>query len=94
MLAATNVIFQRQPRLRTLAAGPAASMNGVLRPSNCRVEGVVFVDPIQVRNPWAHWTTLMLFPLSDPLVAWLLGVLGFVGVLAKRYQQQAGGPLS
>jgi hypothetical protein len=29
----------------------------VLRPSNCWVEGVVFVDPIQVKNPRAHWAT-------------------------------------
>src|SRR5262249_11528091 len=43
-------------------------------------------------NPSAQ--TLMLFRLWHPFVGWLLGVLGFVGVLVKRYQQQAGGPLS
>src|SRR5215831_18999665 len=55
------------------------SMNGVLRPSNCRVEGVSFADPIQVRHPEAHWTTLVLFPLWNPFVAWLLAVLGMLG---------------
>jgi len=54
-------------------------MNGVLRPSNCRVEGVSFADPIQVGHPEAHWTTLVLFPLWNPFVAWLLVVLGMLG---------------
>ena len=65
-------------------------MNGVLRPSDCRVEGVAFADPIQVRNPRAHWTTLMLFPLWDPFVAWLLVVSGMVGIGVKRHQNKHG----
>lgn len=72
------------PRPFTLITWPGESMNeGMLRPSNCRVEGVVFVDPNQVKNPPAHWATLMLFPLWHPFVAWLLMVLGFVGTRVR-----------
>lgn len=69
--------------------------NGVLRPSNGWIEGVAIADPIQVRNPGVHWSTLMLFPLWNPFVAWLLVVLGMVGMWATRKQgQPAERPLS
>jgi len=70
-------------------------MNGVLRSSNCWVEGVAFADPIQVRHPGPHWTTLVLFPLWHPFIAWLLAVSGGVGMMVRRHQNQnAVGPSS
>jgi hypothetical protein len=60
-------------------------MNGVLRPSNCRVEGVAFADPIQVGHPGPHWATLVLFPLWSPFVAWLLIASGAVGTRVQRH---------
>jgi hypothetical protein len=62
---------------------------GLLRPTYCRVDGVAFANPIQVENPPAHWATLVLFPLWDPFVAWLLGVSGLV-LLALKHPNEFG----
>lgn len=58
--------------------------SGVLRPSDCPVWGVTFVDPIQTARPRAHWQTLVLFPLWHPFVAWLLAVSGLLGTRIAR----------
>ncbi|QPF84503.1 hypothetical protein IC762_33700 [Bradyrhizobium genosp. L] len=53
--------------------------DGVLRPSDCWVNGVVFLDPVQTGHPGMHWATLVLFPLWHPFVAWLLAGAGLLG---------------
>ncbi|OKO67489.1 hypothetical protein [Bradyrhizobium sp. NAS96.2] len=58
--------------------------SGVLRPSNCPVWGVTFVDPIQTARPGAHWQTLLLLPFWHPFVAWLLAVSGVLGIRINR----------
>jgi hypothetical protein len=60
-------------------AGSDGSNRSLLLPSNCRVQGVTFLEPSQAKSPPAHWTTLLLFPLWHPSIAWLLGALGLVG---------------
>ncbi|MBO0884731.1 MAG: hypothetical protein J2P17_31240 [Mycobacterium sp.] len=60
-------------------------MNGMLRPSNCWVEGVAFADPIQAGHPRPHWATVVLFPLWSPFVAWLLIAAGALGTRVQHH---------
>jgi hypothetical protein len=71
------------------------TLDGVLRPSNFQVEGVTFVDPTEVDHPAAHWTTLVLFPLWHPFIAWLLVAAGMgVAWLNRRKNEPASSPRS
>lgn len=73
----------------------SGSTDGVLRPWNCQVDFVALADPHEVGHPGAHWATLVLFPLWDPLVAWLLMVSGILGVSVNRHKNNnADVPLS
>jgi hypothetical protein len=50
-----------------------------LCPSEYLIEGVALQNPTPADNPKPHWNTVLLFPLSSPLVAWLLmGLAVFV----------------
>jgi len=72
-------------------------LSGVLQPSSCPVWGVTFVDPIQTARPGARWQTLMLFPLWNPFVAWLLAVSGMLGTRitgASRVRSRPDSPRS
>jgi hypothetical protein len=60
-------------------------MGRYLEPSEYRVDGATFETPVVVNNPAVRWNTLLLLPLWNPVIAWLLLGGGIVAaVIAGR----------
>jgi hypothetical protein len=61
--------------------------NNYLSPYEYAVEGVAFQEPVPTGNPSLSWNAIPLFPLSHPLVAWLLVICGLAASNLPRLKE-------
>ena len=69
---------------RPFTRGSKDLMSGYLQPAEYRVDGVTFETPTAAKAPSARWNTLLLFPLWNPVLAWLLAAGAIAGTWIER----------